>query len=190
MYDKRKNDAFVDEFQKIGKIDIKKSKDEDGQGIKIITISTQGKTDATIKIDSSNNIIGYENENIESIGDDFLYYNKTLKELSLPQVQIVGDYFFRSNKELIKLSLPQLQSVGEEFLYLNERLKELSLPQLQVIGRSFLRQNEVLIELRLPKLIQEAKGKLNIFLREILAKQEASRVIENLKERDEEDNER
>lgn len=52
-----------------------------------------------IKLDERNRIIGYINNSVEEIGDYFLYYNKELKELSLPKLKKCG---LQTNKMVIE----------------------------------------------------------------------------------------
>ena len=62
--------------------------------------------------------------NIVNVGNDFMYYNKSLTELSLPKLESVGNGFMYWNESLTKLSLPKLESAGNDFMWRNTSLTE------------------------------------------------------------------
>ena len=107
-----------------------------------------------IGIDKSNQIVKYENKSITEIGDDFLFFNKGLRQLNLPNLTQVGGNFLERNKELKRLDLPNLTQVGYSFLAHNQELTELSLPNLTQVGDHFLDENQELSEIFLPNLTQ------------------------------------
>ena len=103
-----------------------------------------------------------------AIGNNFLFSNRALSELSLPNNTAIGDFFLYNNKDLSELSLPNNMAIGNGFLFSNEILSKLSLPNNTEIGNSFLFYNEVLSELSLPNNTKIGKGFL--YRNEILSK--------------------
>ena len=110
LYDKRIEDSFVDGLTSITEIEVTKE-----EGCKKIVIH-QGEKTSTIRTDNSGRIISYENKNLTLCEDYFLYYNKSLQELNLPNLQSCGFGFLFSNESLKELSLPNLQYYGFIFL--------------------------------------------------------------------------
>ncbi len=146
FYDKKIKDSFLDGLTNITNIEVTK-----GEGQKKIVIH-HGEKESSIKMDNNGRIISYENKNLTSCGDNFLYYNDSLQELNLPNLKACGDWFLFYNESLQKLDLPNLQSCGNYFLHYNESLQELDLPNLQSCGNDFLFYNGSLQKLDLPNL--------------------------------------
>ncbi|MDO5003819.1 MAG: hypothetical protein Q4E39_06320 [bacterium] len=167
LYDESIEDYFVDDFNNIDTIEIKRQDNE-----KIIFIKN-GSDDIVIKIDNDNKIICYINNNIETADDNYLIFNtsilelymfkvktigrkvlssnKKLKKLFLPEAETIGDYFLEHNKDMEELSLPKVKTIGKYVLYSNEKLKKLFLLEAKIIGNCFLEYNEDIEELSLPK---------------------------------------
>ncbi len=161
-------DSFLKSINDIQKIDILKQNEE-----KIILITTE-KGPIEIKLDKLNRIIGYKNNNIieidnnflyfnevlncmeinkvEKIGDSFLYKNEKLKRLVAPNLKEVDRWFLMYNRELLVLDLPNLKQVGISFLDCNKKLNELYLPKLETIDSNFLGSNQALKKINLPNL--------------------------------------
>ncbi len=88
--------------------------------------------------------------------------NNQIVTLNLPDiVERVGDGFLYSNKTLTTLNMPNLKSVGHEFLYRNTRLTTLNAPNLKSVGQGFLYFNEILKKLNAPKLKEHIPGLLD-----------------------------
>ena len=167
LYDEKVEDSFVDGFNDIDTIEIKRHDNE-----KIILIKNSGD-DIVIKIDNDNKIIGYINNNIEELDKKFLYYNKSILEIYLPkvktigkvvlysneklrkaflpEVETIGNGFLKCNRDMEELFLPKVKTIGKYVLYFNEKLEKLSLPEAETIGDNFLRYNQDIEELSLPK---------------------------------------
>ena len=157
LYDEYDEDSFLDAFENIEKIQMKKNPDKEKQ-TRIITIKIKDSNlPIKIEIDKDNNIVGYNNPELKQIGDEFLVYNEELRELNLPQLTEVGDYFLCNNCKLSELNLPQLTEVGNYFLCVNNQLSELNLPELTKVGDYFLCNNCQLSELYLPQLTEVGK---------------------------------
>ena len=166
MIDSDLHDSFVDGIKGIEKIETEKRKDK-GRKIKI---HLRGKEEPIIiGIDRDSQIIRYENQYLQQVGDDFLFNNTKLAEITLPELQRAGYSFLRYNTALTEISLPKLQHVSGSFLGHNNALTKIDLPELQQAGGWFLRSNTTLAEINLPEL-QQVDGwflRSNITLTEI-----------------------
>ena len=167
LYDEKVDDPFINDFNNINTIEIKRQDNE-----KIIFIKTNNN-DIIIKLDNDNKIIGYINNNIvkiydnylrfntsilelslpkaKTIGNSFLFCNAKLKKLFMPEVETIGDYFLVKNQEMEELSLPKAKSIGNRFLSYYRKLKKLFMPEVETIGDYFLEFNQEIEELSLPK---------------------------------------
>ncbi len=150
IYDEIYGDSFIEYFKenKIENIKIVTNID----GTRSIVVSVVGKEDVIIIIDKDNHIIGYKNNNITSLGDNFLMYNQTLSKLIMNNVTNIGNNFLNINDSLKTLILPQLQLVKDNFLYGNRILEKVYLPNLMVAGDDFLFHNTKIVTLSLPRL--------------------------------------
>ena len=93
LYDKSIKDSFCESINEIESI--KKSIISDNGHL--IEITSKESNVIKIVLDKNNNIIDYTNLNLTEIKNNFLYYNKNLKELKLPNLQVLGDFFLNSN---------------------------------------------------------------------------------------------
>ena len=149
LLDNQIADSFVDGLQDIEKMEVEKS-ENDGKVIKVYLNNKEEPV--VIGVDKDNQIIKYENQYLQQVGNDFLRNNTALKELNLPKLRQAEGYFFNSNTALTALNLPELQRAGDDFLYCNTALTKLNLPKLQEVGDDFLSRNRALTGLNLPKL--------------------------------------
>ena len=168
LYDEKVDDPFINDFNNINTIEIKRQDNE-----KIIFIKSNNN-DIIIKLDNDNKIIGYINNNIvkiydnylrfntsilelslpkaKTIGNFFLFCNAKLKKLFMPEVETIGDYFLAENREeMEELYLPKAKSIGNRFLIFNKKLKKPFMPEVETIGDYFLEFNQEIEELYLPK---------------------------------------
>ena len=153
-YDRTLNDSFIDGFEDIEKIEIKKN-DEKEKGNRVITIKKANcENPITIEINKDNIIEGYKNENLEQVGNNFLYWNEKLNNLELPNLKKIKSRFLNANTELDKLDLPNLKQVTDDFLLKNKQLRQLKMTNLEKIGSYFLFSNKELSTLELPNLKQ------------------------------------
>ena len=166
IIDSTLRDSFVDNIKDIEKIEIKRVKDN----VRIIKITLAGKKEPVIiGIDRDNQIIRYENQYIQQIGNDFLCYNTELEKINLPKVQRIGNNFLCNNIELTEINLPELQRVGNNFLCYNLELTKINLPKAKQVGDQFLGNNAVLAQINMPELQRVGSGFLfnNVELDEI-----------------------
>ena len=148
ILDGRISDSFPDTLKNINKIEIKK----EGE-YKHICITIENSI-AIITIDKQNRIISYKNNYVKTIEDDFLYFNKTLKTISIPLVRYIGNYFIFSNNELTEIAFDSVKKIGDNFLRNNSKIKSVYLPNLQYIGEDFLYFNKELKCIELPNVIK------------------------------------
>ena len=150
------HDSFVDDLMDIEKIEVKKDKEERKKKIYIYKKREEEKNKIQepiiIELDKDNQIIGYINKDVQTIGDNFLGYNEVLTKIDIPQVQIVGDYFLWNDEGLTKLDLPKVRTAGDYFLHNNKELIELNMPQVKTVGGGFLLSNKELTKLYLPQI--------------------------------------
>ena len=140
-------DSFLDAFNNITNINIV-NKDENRE----IIITVEDKHKAIIKIDSDNRIIEYKNNFVTSVNSNFLFKNKSLLKLELPNLVSCKSSFLEFNTSLEELSLPSLEKCGQYFLFWNLELKSIYLPALKECGIEFMTYNDSLKEINLPSL--------------------------------------
>ncbi|MBE6149524.1 MAG: hypothetical protein E7170_02235 [Firmicutes bacterium] len=104
-----------------------------------------------IILDKTNNIVGLENKNIIEIEQRFLYYNKELQKINIPNVEIIDTGFLSSNTKLKEIDLPKVKEIGNSFLSSNKILERIDIPNVETINASFLYSNTELKEIELPK---------------------------------------
>ena len=149
LYDETIEDSFIDTINKIGKIkDIIEIKEKE------VIIIYEDLRKIKIKLDKTNNIIGYTNNYVEKIGDNFLCNNYRIAEISLENVLEVGNNFLYYNIYLKHINLPKVEKIGNSFLYDNESLRKLNLKNVLKIGYDFLYYNKNLIELNLENALE------------------------------------
>ena len=138
-------DSFPSTIGKITKIEVEK--DEEEKRIKIETVYGS----VFISLDKNNNIIYYQNDTVKKISDNFMRYNVTLSNLKLPQAQIIENSFLYHNKALEVIELPECREIGSRFLENNKNIKNIYLPKAKIIGECFLCNNEALEVIELPE---------------------------------------
>ena len=176
-------DGFIDGFKNIDSIEMSNNNNSE-QKTKTITIKEKSSDKPiTIEINKeSNSIIGYTNENLTNLGDNFLGYNEQLSKLVAPNVTSIDDDVLENNIELEKFEAPNLEWIGYSFLRNNSKLSEFKVPNVACIGNrvlennkslkkidapnaewigfNFLKNNTKLSELYVPKLTKESKESL------------------------------
>ncbi|MDO5002731.1 MAG: hypothetical protein Q4E39_00675 [bacterium] len=120
LYDEKVDDPFINDFNNINTIEIKRQDNE-----KIIFIKSNNN-DIIIKLDNGNKIIGYINNNIVKIGTNFLSFNTSI-ELFLSKAKTIGNYVLSSNRKLKKLYLPEEETIGHNFLHSQSLISKIKL---------------------------------------------------------------
>lgn len=144
VFDDSIKDSFVDYYTNISKIMVTKDGDN-----KIVTVY-QNDEISYIVLDKENRIIGYKNDYLESVGDNFLYYNNSLVSLSLSNLRRTGDCFLTNNQVLTKLNMDKVEEFGDDCLYSNLELSSINFPNVKSIGDSFMICNNKVEEVNLP----------------------------------------
>ena len=126
LYDPCIIDSFPEYLKEITKIEIYKDKDTDEKYIYI----TQPENIIMISVNKYNQIIGYHNETVTKIANNFLIYNETLKEMSLPNVRKIGKCFLCHDCTLDKMYAPNLRKLGSSSLLLNHNSEMLEVKKL------------------------------------------------------------
>ena len=176
-------DSFIDGFKNIDSIEMANNNNSE-QKTKTITIKEKSSDKPiTIEINKeSNSIIGYTNENLTNLGDNFLGYNEKLSKLVAPNVTCIkygvfqnnkglekfeapnlkeiGDCFLRYNVQLSNIEVPNVTYIGNDVLENNKSLKKIDAPNAEWIGSYFLTNNTKLSELYVPNLTKESKENL------------------------------
>lgn len=150
LYDDRIEDSFVEGLTKFEKIHIERNRTT---GNKTIECITKQKNKVVIEIDSGNRIIGYRNDEVEELGDNFLHKNITLKTLHLKNVTKIGNECLRKNKDLQDIFLPNVEIIGDNCMSENESALVVDLPKATTIGYSAFFFNDSICYLNLPSVI-------------------------------------
>ena len=143
----RSKDSFIDSLSLVDKIEVINNHDK-----KTVKLFHENKNETIIVLDKYNRIIGLASNDIEKIEDDFLFHNRVLKCIELPNLEKVGMNFLDYNKDLTEISFPSLKEVDSRFISCNSNISKLNLPNLTKTGSCFLESNEKLEELNLPSL--------------------------------------
>ena len=107
LYDQKIQDSFPNTMLNICKIKVERKEEE-----KEIIFTFQDNSEVIIILDKYNQMIKYENQNIQEIKDCFLEAVSSLQELSMSNLQKVRDDFLFFGNNVRKLYLPKLQIVG------------------------------------------------------------------------------
>ena len=146
LHDMRIKDSFKDRFNNIVKIDIRNNKEKNTRVIEIIFSNSKS---VFIEINEKNQIIGYVDNDIKTIDNNFLYCNKTLKVFNTPNVEEIGNSVLEENLCLTAIFFPLVKKIGNNFLYQNVVLNYFDAPNLNTVGTYFLYQNNNLLRLEL-----------------------------------------
>lgn len=144
-YDSGVLDCFVESVKDISKMTF-----NDG----ILEISVQDGEDIEIAIDDKNRIKSYNNPNLETCGNNFMFYCKGLTSLDVSNLKKCGDGFAFCGKDIDTLNVPSLEECGHCFCYSTRNLNALDMPKLELCGRSFFHDAENIKEINMPNLIK------------------------------------
>lgn len=152
-------DSFIDGFKNIDSIEMANNNNSE-QKTKTITIKEKNSDKPiTIEINKeSNSIIGYTNENLTNLGDNFLEYNKQLSNIEVPNVTCIGNGVLMLNRGLEKFEAPSLTEIGDNFLEINTKLSEFKVPNVTCIGYGVLANNKELKKFEAPNLTEIGDG--------------------------------
>ncbi len=145
------NNSFI---KSIGKFSSIKVETVDKGNKKITFLYDEDDKKVVLMLNKSNEIIGYYNSFVKSIGKCFLYDNVKLKFFIAPNVQEIEGCFLTRNVDLTKFDAPKLKTINNYCLKHNKGIRYLELPSLVYMGEDFLRYNDVLEQVVLPNLTQ------------------------------------
>ena len=151
LYDSLISDSFIDGFKNIDLIEMVNNNNSE-QKTKTITIKEKSSDKPiTIEINKeSNSIIGYTNENLTNLGDNFLGYNEKLSKLVAPNVTSIKYGVLQNNKGLEKFEAPNLKEIGDCFLRYNVQLSNIEVPNVTYIGNGVLENNKEIEKFEAP----------------------------------------
>ena len=144
-----KDDAFIDSVGDIDKINIVNDQD-----FKKTIINNPNGESIEITLNKLGKIVGYKNNYINQIKDDFLKENDSLVYIRLDNAKEIGNNFLEKNQLIEKLSLPSCEVVGDNFLYSNVILNDIYMPKCQKIKNNYLVHNQGLKSLSLESVTQ------------------------------------
>lgn len=144
-------DSFIKSINDVGKIE-KIERLSKGK-IKEVVFTYENDYKVKIEYNDNNQIIGYHNNYVKKINDDFLLYNKSLKHIDLENVLYIGNNFLRNNACLSNICLPKVLEIDNNFLYNNTLIDSIILPNVRKISNNFLRCNKALNEVSFPNVL-------------------------------------
>ena len=135
----------------IGKIEnISEVKTENGDKDIIIT-NVDGKK-VIFTINKYSQIVGYTNENLIHVQDNFLTYNGHIKNISLPNAKTIGNNFLQNTHTLESINIPKVEIIGDDCMQFCNGIEKISMPSIKQIGKNFLLFNRSVLELIAPEL--------------------------------------
>jgi len=143
----RTSDSFPMTIGDIKRIDVK----NDGQNKNVIIV-TDDENVIIVTVNSDGKIIGYKNNKVTVIPDNFLNFNSELQHIEITGVKEIGNYFLPNNRVIESLTLPSVLRVGDNFME-HSNLKEIEMPLVKTLGKYFLAYNFTLKKLELPEVI-------------------------------------
>ena len=135
-YDPTCNETLPYHTGKIKKIIINNSKTNKH---KTICIINENNEDSYITIDCRNQIVGYVNNHIKAISDDFFLYSAHyIRYFEARNLEKVGNGFLNGGVEVEEFIAPNLKVVGNGFLGFNKKCKNLDCPNIEKRGFNFM----------------------------------------------------
>lgn len=139
------NDSLKDVIGKIKNIEVTKNQD----GNKIIQITNEQGEITKLTVNKANQLIGFENNDIENVPDHFLESCYHLQKFEANNLKTMGSSCLSLAEEIKTLSLPNLEKMGSRSCRFLINLKELYAPKLKMLeGSNFYHTS--LKELNLP----------------------------------------
>ena len=136
-------DSFTKTISELGpikNIDLFRNRDN-----RLLVINYYDGKSVAVRVDEYNNIIEYENNYVDTIGNDFLKYNRGIKRLCLANVKEIGDNCLYTNNAIEELIITNCKNIGGNLLYLNKNsIKSLSIPEVELISYGFMFNNNSL----------------------------------------------
>ena len=142
-YLKKMHDCFPQTIGKIKKVEIEKHKE-----YKEVIINK----DIVITLDNNNRIIGYKNDLVTKIGDGFMLNCKYIKNFEANNLETIKNCFLEFNRSLRNIKIPKVKKIGNLFIYFNDGIESLEAPNVKEVGDGFMRSAVKLTKLSLPRL--------------------------------------
>lgn len=133
-----KYDSFIESIGKIKEIEL--VEDEEKKIIKIYNADNNSinSLPIIITLDKDNGIVGYINNNIQKIGDNFLQANTVLEKIEASQVETIGNCCLQYNNKARTAEFPLVKYIGEHFFENNSVMENLDLTQIKKLGNNSL----------------------------------------------------
>lgn len=163
LYDKNLYDSFIDIFESIDKIEVKKENKN-----KVLTIKSKGKENIIINIDDHFRSIKLMDHNLEQVKRNFLSKNRVLQKIDCPNIKIIDDNFLKFNVSLEECFFPMVEKIGSDFLGWNNSIQKIYLPNVRIIKDNFLNRNKTIKQVYLPK-VEEIGDKFLYYDKELVA---------------------
>lgn len=144
------NDSFIKSIGKIEKVETRKLPNNE----KLILITNDKKETTELIIDDLGQIVGYKNDFIKEIGDDFFSHISSLRTFEAKNLEKMGDDCVYYSANIETLNLPNLKEMGSCCFNTPENLKTLNLPELTKMGGSCFRHASRLRQVKLPNLVR------------------------------------
>ena len=141
-------ESFPDTIGQIKNISIINQQDK-----KIVTITPITGEDIIIELDKYHHIISYQNNNVRTIGIDFLKKNLVLEKITFNNVKSIGNRFLYNNRSLLEINIPNVEFIGNSFLYFNTLITKVVFPNVTEIGSDFMPLSTA-TEVSMPKLLK------------------------------------
>lgn len=142
------DDSCLDGMGKIDRIDeIPKE-----HGEKDIVLTNHEGKNVIFTINRYNQIIGYVNNNITTVKDSFLRYNRYIKNVSLPHALFIGNYFLANAENVENVDIYNVEKIGSECMQFCDGIERLYLPYVKEIGDGFLAYNRTITGFSAPEL--------------------------------------
>ena len=142
-------DGFIEAVGTPIRIDVVKAKDGKGRVIRIINSSNQ---EIIISTDLYGRITGFVGESLTELPKGFMYYNKVLKHIECPNIEVMGTFALNMNNSLKELVAPKLKHVGRQCLDRVFVLERLEMPLVEEIEDGSFQSIVGVKELRLDNL--------------------------------------
>ena len=124
-------DCFPETIRNIEKLEV-----SNNGNTKTIKLIPKSKREIEIILDNRNRIVSLKNEDIEEIGDNFMFFNNTLKKVEASNVRKIGNNFLDLNETVEKVSIPKVEEIGDNFLITNTALRDVFLPEGVSLGNN------------------------------------------------------
>lgn len=132
------SDSFLQSFGDIVQIQILPGHKQDNR---LIVVQEADGNVVKVEIDRNNDLIAFENNGAELIGDDFLMQFKNIESIKMLETRRCGHNFCFHTKKNRKLIMPKLQHCKTGFFYFNKESGSIDLSDMRSWGPGFFENN-------------------------------------------------